>query len=254
MSAPDEPSPPSSWPELEAQFVEIAAMNAATLEYLTRDLTPDTVDSPFVGTNFARSVEVLVRAELFGAGAELARFDEHLAEFGRLVAYTRSSVLDAVVDHNLAAIGLADLLEATERQVVPDDGLVDRPLARLAAIPPEHDDGLRQATWAMLAHGRVEGIDALLGDDPASAPPDPREDFAGAVWTIQRHMARCLHHGADLEMALPAWREYLEFFPLNVLAEQATYTELLWAARSVHVAVGGGDPSSLLDWIRDQIR
>ena len=251
MPASDEYYPPSTWPELAAEFAEFDDFTVEDLDYLAQDLAPDAIDTALFGTKLWSSSELVAAALVLRSEHDLAGHVTRLSGLGKRVATARSLMAESVAMYALAALAALDMAEA-DRQGPPARA-VDVLLNRLVASPPDLDEDRRRAAWALLAHGRVDGIEEVLYNDPASAQPDPDEEFGGAVFTIQRHLARCLHHGADLATALPAWHSYLETFPLNLLAEQATYPELLWAARSVHVAIGGGDPASLLDWLRSQI-
>jgi len=40
--------------------------------------------------------------------------------------------------------------------------------------------------------------------------------------------------------------------PLNLTTEDATWPELLWAARTIRVALGGASPEGLLAWLRTE--
>ena len=171
---------------------------------------------------------------------------------GKLVPFARRVFVDSdgFVDRvapNLGALSLADLAEAAGWDL---ELAGDAPLERLLAREPARPDVARQVAWAALARGRAAELEPFILKDPMAQQPDPDAAFKGGAQPIQVHLARCMVHGGDPGAA---WQVYRDQVPVNFAIEQASWSELLWAGRAVHVVLGGAAPSSLLGWLRSEV-
>lgn len=242
-----DPEIAKNWPTLLAQGRSKAGNPLAAFAYFFNDLHKKELTSPFAGTPFRRAAGALVHAAILDPSPVAKSAATALAGSATKVLSTDAIGFADVVGQNLGALALADLAEAAGW----DLGLAgDAPLGRLMASSGEARDDARQVIWAALARGRTAGLAALLLKDPADAAPNPGAHFEGGVQPIQVHLARCLVHGGE---AGAAWTVYRDAFPVNLHIERASWPELLWAARCVHVALDGGDPAGTLDWLRAEV-
>lgn len=185
-----------------------------------------------------------------GYGPHMARSVEELHKRVAQISSAEDQDLNYLSNTNLAALAVLGLRECGGWG--EPSGQHIAPLNRLAAHPPEPDDTGRQAAWALMAWGQNDGLSTLLFQDPTANLPGEIKS-GDSVRNIQIHMARCIAQGADPEVALPAWQEYLASFPLHLSVDLATWPELLWAARAMHVVLSGEPANGTLDWLMAQI-
>lgn len=219
----------------------------ANFTYFLGRLQGVEIASPLYGTPFFRAAEALVHGAVLHPSAVVRSALAALLPAAREIAGSEDPELGAVEGQNLGALAALGLAEAAgwERGPPPE-----APLDRLLWAPSGDRAIARQTIWAALAAGRTEGLAGLLRDDPATAPPDPAMRFKGGTQPVQLHLARCLLHGGD---PAPAWSAWRDGFPVNLAIDQASWPELLWAARCVHVALGGGAPGTTLGWLRSEV-
>jgi hypothetical protein len=242
---------PGTWPELAAELARMPAAPLSDFAYYAERFRSLEVDSAFFGPSFYLAVDALIGGTVMGQGEMMRTAVEELTTAARTIVASDAPELDMLEDQNLGAVAVFTLQECAgwEPKATP----VEVPLGRLLAMASEDDDYRRQTIWSLLGYGRLDGIERLLHEDPADAPPDPEAGFAASAFRVQLHLARCLWHGAGSAAAQPAWKAYLGYFPVNLSAEAATYPELLWAARAVRVAIGGAPPDTVVEWLRRQI-
>lgn len=241
---------PKTWTALIAKARATPPGPVANFAYFYGRLQRFTITSLQYGTPFYRAVEALTFAAILDPTPIVRSALDQLTTPARDICRSDSADLDPLEDHNLGALAVLTLKEAAGWDGIA--GLAARPLDRLLGSGPVNRDVIRRTIWASLAQGRTDELTELLREDPAAAPPDPEAHFAGGVQPIQAHLARCLVAG-DVRAAEPAWRAYVGGFPVNLAIEDATWPELLWAARTMRVALGGAAPEGLLDWLRGEV-
>lgn len=241
---------PTTWPALIAKAMATPPGPIANFAYFYGQLQGQEVTALPYGTPFYRAVGALTFAAILDPTPVVRSGLDQLTAPARDICRSDAADLDLLEDQNLGALAVFTLEEAAGWG--EPAGLAARPLDRLLSAGPVVREVIRQTIWASLAQGRTDGLAELLLKDPAAAPPDPEASFAGRAQPIQLHLARSLVAG-DVGAAEPAWRAYFKGFPLHLAAEDATWPELLWAARTVRVALGGAAPEGLLEWLRAEI-
>jgi hypothetical protein len=235
---------PGNWSELRAEIAALPGGSATSFLYFHGRMAGAAGVAGGLGADLAGGSEALIR----GAVLEDPKVTAGLLPLAidRARAVAKAPGPGAVAD--LAALALLTLEEAGGWGT-PAPGPL---LRRLPTGAGQSETVIRQAIWAGLAFGDIGPVVALDGAVTATQP-DPSEHFDRAEWEAQRHLARCLAHGADAATARPAWSGYLATFPIHLGAKAATWAELLWAARATHVAVGGGSAGGLLSWLRSEV-
>ena len=241
---------PKTWTALIATARATPPGPIANFAYFYGRLLKFEITSPLYGTPFYRAAGALTFAAVLDPTPVVRSALDQLTGPARDICRSDAADLDRLKGQNLGALAVLTLEEAAGWG--DPAGLTARPLDRLLDARHEARDTARQTIWASLAQGRTDAVAALLREDPATAPPDPGARFAGGVQPIQAHLARCLVAG-DARAAEPAWRAYLDGFPVNLAIEEATWPELLWVARTVRVALGRAVPAGLLAWLRAEV-
>lgn len=243
---------PTTWPELLAHLESIPNSTAQNFMYFYQQYRDLHVTDARFGPLFFGAVDALARGVIMGQGGQIERplLDSEMR--AQAVATGSEPELARLTVTNVASLAVAGVSAVMGRPATGD--LTMQPLARLMAQEPDQDAANRQTVWAHLAWGQAGGLAPLIRQDPADAPPDPGARFGASIRNIQTHLARCIVHGAGPGLAASAWQIYKSDFPGNIAAEQATWPELFWAARAVHVHIHGGAEDQTLDWLLSQLR
>lgn len=242
----------TSWPDLIRHLTSIPKSHAQNFAQYFGVFAAMEVSDPRLGPPFFGAISSLTRGTIMGQGPHMARPMRGLGQRADAIARSDDPDLAHLPVANLAALAVHALQNgaAWGASDIPVDAMLDR----LEQEPPLADDTARQSAWALLAYGRAAAMPQLLLNDPASAPPDPNTIFGASIKNMQTHLAKCIVHGSAPSVAAPAWEKYLSSFPSNLAAEQATWPELIWAARAVHVYIHGGAEDQTLDWLLSQLR
>lgn len=235
------------WPTLLTQARARCGGPLANFTYFYGRLQGVERASPLYGTPFFRAAEALAEGAVLAPSPVVRSALAALQPAATEIAASDDPALAAVEGQNLGALAVAALAEAAGWNGGPPP---ERPLDRLLTAPPQDQALARQTAWAALAAGRTAGLAEILRQDPAAAPPALGARFEGGVRPIQTHLARCLVHGGD---PAAAWTAFRDGFAVNLAIHEASWPELLWAARAVHVALGAGDPAETLAWLRADI-
>jgi hypothetical protein len=243
---------PVTWRELRDEMMEASGATARGVAYFQKDYSRHEPESPLFGPPFHSAASVLVYGAILGdldAARELAG---EMIGLAHKIATSKSPVLNKIAPQSLAALMIFDLQTCA--------GWTDAPLPdpaplleRLRRMDLNVELYQRQTIWAHLAHGRTEGLDDLLPHDFNAAPPDPGAQFGPNVQGTQVQIARAIAQGAGPETVAATWSGFLNYFPRLLAADVSSFPELLWAARAVHVVIGGAPVDTTLDWLTSQI-
>ena len=190
------------------------------------------------------SQDCLMKMMHFGPGL----VKEEVAPLAPLAARTVERFVEAfggdeqVMHWGLEILGGVVMLQALGFEI-PDDVLyLMKPL--LVRMPTTRRDEFVDVHWSralvalVLSERRVWGpIAGLLHDD--DVPFTPGQRFQFNMQGLVANLAGAVVHGASFADVEPAWRDYLDSFPVLQGTKMASWDQLLWMARVVHHEVGG---------------
>lgn len=242
---------PATWIELRDHLASLPGGSANTFLYYFAQFSGSPKNSILLGPNFFSAADALIRCALMERVNVVEALMPQVSDRARAIAESEAEDYGQLDAANLAALAILTLQDAAGWQRA--DGLIDIPLRRLLQNDRQDDDSQRQTIWSLLAYGRTDSLARLLRADLNAGSPDLSEQFDANEYHVQLHFARCMSQGLDTGMAMSAWEVYLSYFPVNLATSTATWPELLWAARAIHVVIGGAAPDTLLEWLRDQV-
>lgn len=238
---------PTSWHDLQTRFEADPDKVRSNFGYFEEDLVSARVVPADFGLPLDMMTNIAVQVALF-VPQNLAAYLTPLEVPAQAILSSRSRDLDELHIPRfaaLAACNLAALAGAGWGQIAPQ-----KALAKLAALPQREEEDTRQIVYAHLAWGGTEGLEPLLPGQDLDTPPSPAADFQFNQQGLQVHLARALRNGVGIDTVARAWASYLGVFPRLYATNMSNYSELLMAARAVHVEIAGGQPSDTLDWLR----
>jgi hypothetical protein len=111
--------------------------------------------------------------------------------------------------------------------------------------PAARGSGHRSGVGRGLDHVALAAAGAGMADLALQAaaledtPFDPRATYGADTASLATHLARAQRIGAGPDAVHPAWVSFLGDFPGRLEEEDVQWLDLLWAARGIHVVLGG---------------
>ncbi len=241
-----------NWPDLIDELKGIPGSHAQNFAQYFSMFASLEVNDPRLGAPFYGAISSLTRGAIMGQGPHMTRPMQELSLRADAIARSQNPDLIHLPIANLAALAVTALQSSATWGA--SDTVTNTLLDRLEQQPSLVDDTARQSAWALLAYGRTAAMPQLLLEDPGSEPPDPDARFGASVKNMQTHLAKCMVQGSSASVAAPAWEKYVSSFPSNLAAEQASWPELIWAARVYHLHFHKGVENQTLDWLLPQLR
>jgi hypothetical protein len=241
---------PISWNDLQTRFEDDPDKVRTNFGYFEEDLASARVVPADFGQPLDMMTNIAVQVALF-APQNLAAYLMPIEAPAQAILSSRKRALDELHVPRFAALAACNLaaLAGEGWGQIP----LQKPLAKLAALPQREEKDTRQIVYAHLAWGRTEGLEPLLPGQDLDTPPDPAADFEFTQQGLQVHLVRALRNGVGIDAVARSWASYLGVFPRLYATNMSNYSELLMATRAVHVEIAGGDPSDTLDWLRTGI-
>ena len=246
------PPVPTTWRALLDRYRASPDADTRGFNYYHQRLVGGEVHRALFAVPFLSATRVIANTLVLGDAAVSARQIAELVPYAMQIARDGDE-LDRMPPARIATLALIVLADLAGVALPDPAGMaVPRMLAALRGHGALDAEEARQAIWAHLAFGAVEGLGDLLPGDLAVPPEDGA--FGPNVQGAQVQIARAIAGRAPVTVVARVWDSYRDHVPRLIAAGQGSMLELILAARAVGCVLGGQAGPQVLDGLRAAVR
>jgi hypothetical protein len=107
--------------------------------------------------------------------------------------------------------------------------------------------------FACVAHARSDLVRDLIPHDIFPDQFEPGSKFGFNEQAFIGYLVSALEAGAQRSDVLPAWVDFLAWFPRKLAAETLIWDDVVFAARAIHTHFGGDRDQTVAEWLHMEI-